>query len=193
MQTTTDEIADGIYRIATFVPDAGMSFNQILVTGEEPLLFHTGMRALFPLTSDAVARVMPIDQLRWISFGHVEADESGALNEWLVAAPSAQVAFGELGCMVSVNDLADRPPRGLVDRLVIDVRQVDDVTYLVAVMLEHLLQDVDHEQATYQADVRQVVQGGATGVDAHLPLLEGSEVHLAPGQCVVESDHWVTW
>lgn len=121
MQTTTDEIADGIYRIATFVPDAGMSFNQFLVTGEEPLLFHTGMRALFPLTSDAVARVMPFEQLRWISFGHVEADESGALNECLVAAPSAQVAFGELGCMVSVNDLADRPPRGLVDGEVLDI------------------------------------------------------------------------
>jgi flavorubredoxin len=121
MQTTTNEIADGIYRIATFVPDAGMSFNQILVTGEEPLLFHTGMRALFALTSEAVARVMPLDQLRWVSFGHVEADESGALNEWLAAAPSAQVAFGELGCMVSVNDLADRSPRGLADGEVLDI------------------------------------------------------------------------
>jgi flavorubredoxin len=121
MQTTTNEIADGIYRLATFVPDAGMSFNQILVAGEEPLLFHTGMRALFPLTSEAVARLMPLDRLRWISFGHVEADESGALNEWLDAAPNAQVAFGELGCMVSVNDLADRAPRGLADGEVLDI------------------------------------------------------------------------
>ncbi len=121
MHTTIDEIADGIHRIATFVPDAGMTFNQVLVTGDEPLLFHTGMRALFPLTSEAVARVLPLDQLRWISFGHVEADECGALNEWLAAAPAAQVAFGELGCMVSVNDLSDRAPRGLADGEVIDI------------------------------------------------------------------------
>jgi flavorubredoxin len=121
MDTTIDEIADGIHRIATFVPDAAMSFNQILVTGDEPLLFHTGMRALFPLVSEAVARVLPLDRLRWISFGHVEADECGSLNEWLAAAPSAQVAFGGLGCMVSVNDLADRPPRALDDGETIDL------------------------------------------------------------------------
>lgn len=121
MQTTVDEISDGIFRIATFVPDAGMSFNQILVTGDEPFLFHTGMRALFPLTSDAVSRVVPADQLRWISFGHVEADECGAMNQWLAAAPSAQVAFGGLGCMVSVNHLADRPPRALEDGETLDI------------------------------------------------------------------------
>jgi len=121
MNTTIDEISDGIYRVATFVPDAGMSFNQFLVTGDEPLLFHTGMRALFPLVSEAVARVMPVDQLRWISFGHVEADECGSMNEWLAAAPSAQVVFGGLGCMVSVNDLADRPPVTLEDDETIDL------------------------------------------------------------------------
>jgi flavorubredoxin len=121
MQTTTDEIADGIYRISTFVPDAGMSFNQILVTGDEPLLFHTGMRALFPLVSDAVTRVLPLDALRWISFGHVEADECGALNQWLAAAPHAQVAFGGIGCMVSMNDLSDRAPRPLDDGEVLDI------------------------------------------------------------------------
>lgn len=121
MHTTIDEISDGIYRLATFVPDAGMSFNQILVAGDEPLLFHTGMRALFPLVSEALSRVMPVDQLRWISFGHVEADECGSMNQWLAAAPTAQVAFGGLGCMVSVNDLADRPPRGLDDGEALDI------------------------------------------------------------------------
>jgi flavorubredoxin len=121
MHTTTDEIADGIYRIATFVPDAGLSFNQILVTGDEPLLFHTGMRALFPLVSDAVRRVMPVEDLRWISFGHVEADECGSMNLWLAAAPAAQVAFGAVGCMVSVDDLADRPPRPLTDGETLDL------------------------------------------------------------------------
>jgi len=121
MHTTIDEIADGIHRIATYVPDAGMSFNQILVMGDEPLLFHTGMRALFPLVSEAMAQVMPLDQLRWISFGHVEADECGSMNEWLAAAPAAQVAFGGLGCMVSVNDLADRPPKALDDGETLDI------------------------------------------------------------------------
>jgi flavorubredoxin len=121
MNTTVDEIAEDIYRIATFVPDANMSFNQILVIAEEPMLFHTGMRALFPLVSEAVARVMPVDRLRWISFGHVEADECGSLNQWLSAAPAAEVAFGGLGCMVSVNDLADRPPRPLEDGEVLEL------------------------------------------------------------------------
>ena len=121
MDTTTTEIADDIFRISTFVADAGLSFNQILIRADEPLLFHTGMRALFPLVSEAVGNVLPVSSLRWIGFGHVEADECGALNHWLEAAPDAEVAFGGLGCMVSVNDLADRPPRGLDDGEVIDL------------------------------------------------------------------------
>ena len=87
------EIADGIYRLSTFVPEiappAGFTFNQFLVVGDEPLLFHTGLRAMFPLVSEAVARIMPVERLRWITFGHVEADECGAMNEWLAAAPQA--------------------------------------------------------------------------------------------------------
>ena len=121
MTTTIDEIDDGIYRIATFVPDIGLSFNQILVVADEPMLFHLGMRALFPAVSEAVATVLPLEQLRWLSFGHVEADECGAMNQWLAAAPNAQVTFGGLGCMVSVNDLADRPPVPLDDQQVLDL------------------------------------------------------------------------
>jgi flavorubredoxin len=121
MNTTTTEVADGIFRISTFVPDAGMSFNQILVRADEPLLFHTGMRALFPAVADAVEAVLPVSSLRWIGFGHVEADECGSMNQWLDAAPDAQVAFGAMGCMVSVNDLADRAPRPLADGEVIDL------------------------------------------------------------------------
>jgi flavorubredoxin len=121
METITTEIADDIFRISTFVADAGMSFNQILINADEPLLFHTGMRALFPLVSDAVSKVLPLTSLRWISFGHVEADECGSMNQWLGAAENAEVAFGGLGCMVSVNDLADRPPRSLDDGDVIDL------------------------------------------------------------------------
>ena len=80
METKTDEVVDGIYRFSTFIPEVGIPFNQYLVTADEPLLFHTGMRGLFPLVSEAVGRVIPLDRLRWISFGHYEADECGAMN-----------------------------------------------------------------------------------------------------------------
>src|SRR4051812_14974573 len=119
MQTTIHEIAPDIFRLSTHVeeiaPPAGFSFNQFLIRGDEPFLFHTGMRQLFPLVSEAVSRVVPIEDLRWISFAHVEADECGAMNQFLAAAPHAQVAHGGLACMVSLNDLADRPPRPMED------------------------------------------------------------------------------
>ena len=118
METTVDEIAPDIFRISTFVPDlgpTGFTFNQFLVRDEQPFLFHTGMRQVFPLVSEAVGRVLPVESLRWISFGHVEADECGAMNEFLGVAPDAQVVHGELACMVSLNDLADRPPLAIGD------------------------------------------------------------------------------
>jgi flavorubredoxin len=131
MSTTTepfspsvDEIADGIYRISTWIPDVspeGFTFNQFLVLGEEPLLFHTGMRALFPLVSEAVATVIAPEELRWISFGHVEGDECGAMNAWLAAAPRAQVAYNALGCELSLGDMCDRPPRTLGEGEVLDI------------------------------------------------------------------------
>ena len=133
MNTVTTELAAGIYRLSTCVPDAapgGFTFNQFLVTADEPLLFHTGPRRMFPFVSAALARVVPLESLRWISFGHVEADECGAMNEFLAAAPRAQVAHGALGCMVSLDDLCDRAPRRLADGEVIDlggkrVRHID--------------------------------------------------------------------
>src|SRR5688500_7298500 len=113
MQPTVNEIADGIYRISTWIPEVGpegFTFNQFLVTGEESLLYHTGMRGLFPLVAEAVATVIPVESLRWVSFGHVEADECGSMNMWLTTAPESQVVFGALGCDVSLNDMCDRPP-----------------------------------------------------------------------------------
>jgi flavorubredoxin len=125
MSTTVDEIADGIYRLSTWVPDiappAGFTFNQFLIAADEPLLFHTGPRAMFPLVSEAVGTILPIEQLRWITFGHVESDECGSMNQWLAAAPRAEVAHGMTGCMVSLNDLADRPPRPLADGEILDL------------------------------------------------------------------------
>jgi flavorubredoxin len=125
MQTRIDEIAEGIFRLSTYVPDiappAGFTFNQFLVLGDEPLMFHTGLRRMFPLNLDAVRRLIPPERLRWISYGHYEADECGAMNEWLAVAPHAQAAHGQTGCLVSLNDMADRAPRVLADGEVIDI------------------------------------------------------------------------
>lgn len=124
METKITEIAPNLFRLSTFiaqVPPTGLAFNQFLITGDEPLLFHTGMRGLFPLVRDAVAKLMPPEKLRWISFGHYEADECGAMNDWLAIAPNAQVAHGMTGVGVSLNDQADRPPRMLAHNEVIDL------------------------------------------------------------------------
>jgi flavorubredoxin len=124
MQTNVDQIADRIYRISTCIPDiapGGFTFNQFLVDADEPLLYHTGMRQLFPLVREAVERVLPVDRLRWIAFSHVEADECGAVDEFLSVAPNAQVAHGALGCMLSLNDQLPRPPRPMDDGEVIDL------------------------------------------------------------------------
>jgi flavorubredoxin len=124
MQPVIDEISDDIHRISTWIPDVspeGFTFNQFLVVADEPLLFHTGPRAMFPLVAEAVSTVMPVEALRWITFGHVESDECGSMNMWLAAAPDSQVAHGALGCDVSLNDLCDRPPRALAEGEVIDL------------------------------------------------------------------------
>ena len=125
METRIAEIADGIFRLSTYLPEvaapAGFTFNQFLVLADEPLIYHTGQRELFPLVSSAVERLVPLHRLRWVAFSHVEADECGAMNAWLAAAPRAEVAHGRLGCMVSVSDLADRPPRPLDDGDVLDL------------------------------------------------------------------------
>jgi flavorubredoxin len=116
--TSIDEIADGIYRVFTPVEIAeagGFSFNQYLIVDDEPLLFHTGPRRLWPQINEAVARVMPVEQLRWLAFSHFEADECGALNSFLAAAPNAVPVCSQLAAMVSVGDFADRAPRGLAD------------------------------------------------------------------------------
>lgn len=117
MQTKVDEIADGIHRLSTWTPEiggpAGFTFCQFLIEAEEPLLFHTGQRPLFASVSRAAARVLDLGRLRWISYSHAEADECGALNEWLAAAPNAQPLHSPLGCALWLNDAADRPPRAL--------------------------------------------------------------------------------
>ena len=124
METRVDEIAERIYRLSTFLPavgPSGLTFNQFLVDAEQPLLFHCGQRALFPAVSRAAARVMDLRRLRFIAFSHVEADECGALGEWLDAAPSATVTHGAIGCAIWLNDQSPRPPRALANDEVLDL------------------------------------------------------------------------
>ncbi len=118
--TSVDEIADGIFRISTPVPASvvpgGFTFNQYLIRDAEPLLFHTGPRMLFAAVCEAIERVIPVTTLRYISFSHVEADECGSLNQFLGAAPRAVPLCGQVAAMVSIADLADRPPLALADQ-----------------------------------------------------------------------------
>ena len=124
METKTDEIADRVYRFSTAVDGIGpqpFTFNQFLIDADAPMLFHLGQRGFFPSISEAVGRVTPLSRIRYLSFGHVEADECGSLNQWLAAAPAAEVVHSRLACQVSLNDLADRPPRALDDGETIDL------------------------------------------------------------------------
>ncbi|UCG74242.1 MAG: MBL fold metallo-hydrolase [Chromatiales bacterium] len=113
--TAVDEIAPDVFRVSTLVPDLNLQFNQFLVRDDEPLLYHTGMRGLFPQVRDAVSRLIDPAQLRWISFSHFEPDECGALNEWLDIAPLARPVTSEVGAIVFMEDFASRAARGLAN------------------------------------------------------------------------------
>lgn len=117
--TNVNEISPGIHRISTPLPPAvvpgGFTFNQYLIVDDQPLLFHTGPRRMFPLVREAIASVMPVERLRYLSFSHFEADECGSLNDFLGAAPQAVPVCGQIAALVSINDVADRPPRALAD------------------------------------------------------------------------------
>jgi flavorubredoxin len=121
--TRVDEVADGIYRISTPVTvlPGGFTFNQYLVHDEQPLLFHSGPRALFPVVSEAVAAVMPLETLRYVGLSHFEADECGSLNEFLAAAPQAVPVCSQVAAMVSVDDVASRKARALADDEVLEL------------------------------------------------------------------------
>jgi flavorubredoxin len=123
--TTTTQIADGIHRISTYVPEGppgGVTFNQFVVMGDEPLLFHTGMRKMFPAVQDAVATIVDPAEIRWISSGHASRpDEYGALREWEAVAPGAGTTHGQAGCFLCLADMSDRPLRPLADGEVLDL------------------------------------------------------------------------
>jgi flavorubredoxin len=123
--TTTSEIAEGIHRISTYLPDGppgGITFNQFVVLGEEPLLFHTGTRRLFPAVYEAVTTMVDPASIRWVSSGHASRpDEYGALEQWESVAPSATATHGRAGCFLCLSDISARPPRPLADGEVIDI------------------------------------------------------------------------
>ena len=116
--TNLHEIAPGIYRINTPIRIPGgpdFNFNQYLVADDEPLLFHTGPRRMFPRVAEAIGKVLPLERLRYVAFSHFEADECGSLNDFLAAAPAAVPVSSQIAAMVSVNDVADRPARAMAD------------------------------------------------------------------------------
>jgi len=114
-----DEIAPDVFRLSLYMPEMNIQFNQFLIRDDEPLLFHTGMRQIFPQVRDAVAKVIDPSKLRWISFSHFEADECGALNEWLDTAPQATAVCSFVGANVSVNDFAKRPAQAMENNQVL--------------------------------------------------------------------------
>jgi flavorubredoxin len=110
-----DEIAPDVYRISKYAPEIDLQFNQFLIKDDEPLLFHTGMKSLFPSVLESVSSLIDPSTLRWIGFSHFEADECGSLNEWLQIAPAAQPVCSMVGALVSINDFASRPALGMTD------------------------------------------------------------------------------
>src|SRR5688572_11017717 len=116
--TNIVEIAAGIFRINTpakLPGEVGFSFNQYLIVDDAPMLFHTGQRKLFPLVREAIAAVLPVERLKYLALSHFEADECGALNQFLAAAPQAVPICGQVAALVAINDFADRAPRPLAD------------------------------------------------------------------------------
>lgn len=138
--TAVDEIADGIFRIHTPLPPSampgGFSFNQYLIVDDEPLLFHTGPRRMFPLVREAITSVMAVEKLRYVACSHIESDECGSLNELLAAAPHATPVSGRIAVLVSLQDLADRPPRALGDGETLHLGR-HEVTWLDAPHMPH--------------------------------------------------------
>lgn len=112
---SVSEIAPDVYRISTYIPEIDLQFNQFLVKDQEPLLFHTGMKSLFPTVLEATRSIIDPSRIRWVGFSHFEADECGALNEWLQIAPAAQPVCSMVGALVSINDFSIRPARGMTD------------------------------------------------------------------------------
>jgi len=109
------EIAPNVYRISIFAQQGNLQFNHFLVKDDEPLLFHTGLRRMYAEIREGVSTLINVSELRHISFSHFESDECGSLNEWLAAAPNADVICSQVGARAMVNDFTGREARALAD------------------------------------------------------------------------------
>ena len=171
--TRIDEIADSIYRISTPIPPqvmpGGFTFNQYLIKDDEPLLFHSGLRKLFPAVREAISRVLPAESLRYIAFSHFEADECGALNDFLALAPRAVPLCGTVAAMVSVNDVADRAARALADGEEVSLGR-HTVRWLDTPHLPHAWEC----GYLFEASTRTLLCGDlfTQGGDTHAPVIE---------------------
>ncbi|MEO6197209.1 MAG: MBL fold metallo-hydrolase [Dehalococcoidia bacterium] len=169
------EIADGIYRIASYDPNDGLTLSQFLIKDEKPLLFHTGPRALFPSTLEAVQRIIDPAELRYISWSHLESDECGAANEFARVAPNAELIHGEVGAMLGVSDFFERPVSSLGDDEVLDLGQ-HKLRFLVTPHVPHAWDSILlFEETTgtlFASDL--FTQGGPT-----LPITESDVVEQA--------------
>jgi flavorubredoxin len=114
------EIGPEIYRISFYYPEIDLEFAQFLIKDDEPVLYHTLMRGTFPMMHEAVSKLIDPKKIRWISFSHFEADECGALNQWLAAAPSAQPVCSPIAALVNLGDFSDKPARGLASGEVLE-------------------------------------------------------------------------
>lgn len=183
MNTAITEIANQIYQLSTYVESANLRFNQYLIAADEPLLFHCGQRQLFASVRAALSQVIAPERLRWLSYGHFEADESGAMNDWLEVAPAACVAVGTTGCMLSANDIAVRKPRALDDGEVLDLGGGKRVRYIATPHVPHcwdagLLYEESTETLLCGDLFTQFGNGGPiTEGDIVAPALEADDHH----------------
>jgi flavorubredoxin len=119
----TSEIAPDVYRISVFVPEINLQFNHFLIKDDESLLFHTGMKQMFPVLLEAVSKIIAPSQIRWIGFSHFEVDECGALNDWLQVAPNAKAVCSEAGALLNMTDFAIRPVFAMKDNAILKTGQ----------------------------------------------------------------------
>lgn len=117
---TVSEIAPDVYRISVFVKDFNLQFNHFIIKDDEPMLYHAGMRQMFPVVLEAVKKIIDPSKLMWIGFSHFEVDECGALNEWLQVAPNAKAVCSEAGAIVNMSDFAIRPAYAMPSNAVLN-------------------------------------------------------------------------
>ena len=114
------EIAPDVYRISVFVPQINLQFNHFLIKDDEPMLYHAGLKQMFPAVFEAVSKIIPPSEIKWIGFSHFEVDECGALNEWLQAAPNAKAVCSEAGAIVNMTDFAIRPAHAMAGNAILN-------------------------------------------------------------------------